>query len=183
MRFPRVDFRLAEELGTLKTRRPAVSVIFVEFRRAPPGCWRDWTSQPIALRRVSQGYGDLAQRSKFAVPHQGIRRVKLIARCLSGPGRSPSLPSGGSGTRLTGLRVAWRSSLFFHFRLLSGSWGDLGAISGALGPMFGALASIFAALASILGAFGPISGALGPIFINFWSFSIDFGIISGSIFH
>ena len=77
---------------------------------------------------------------------------------------------GGSGTRLTTPRLAYLQTLFFAFRLLGGSWGDLGVIFGALGPILGALESILAALASILGAFRSICGDLGPIFINFWSF-------------
>ena len=114
---------------------------------------------------------------KFAVPHRGIRRVGLSACCLSGPGRVP-LPYLPRRLRQTIDPVPSLQChiFFFHFRLLGGSWGDLGAIFGALEPIFGALASILAALASILGAFRSIWGDSGPISAIFGYFLMDFGV-------
>ena len=115
------------------------------------------------------GRWNAGEASKFAVPHRGIGvldRVRVV--------RSRKVPfltfPGGSGRPTSRFRHCPGPLTSFHFRLLGGSWGDLGAILGALGPILGALESILAALESILGAFQSILGDLGPISDNFYSF-------------
>ena len=89
-------------------------------------------------------------------------------------GGFPSLPpTGHRQTDDTVASLQCPNVFFFHFRLLGGSWGDLGAIFGALGPIFGALESILAALESILGALRSISCDLGQIPSHFL---MDFGV-------
>ena len=100
----------------------------VAFCRAPPGCWHDWKSQAVRLQRGSQGYGDLAKRSKFAVPHQGIGVLNtFVCPYSTGMGRSPSLPSPAApADRRAGSVIAPRKFSFAFlplFRLLGRSWG------------------------------------------------------------
>ena len=114
-----------------------------------------------------------AEPCKFAVPRRGSWRFEFRIWSMYTP-----VPEGlpfltfppALGTRLTTLRGSKVAKSFFSFRLLGGSWGDLGAILGALGPILGALGPI-------LGALGPILGALGPILSDLGSILSDFGLI------
>ena len=118
-----------------------------------------------------------AEPCKFAVPRRGSWRFKFSIWSMYTP-----VPEGlpfltfppALGTRLTTLRGSKTYGLFFFFRLLGGSWGDLGAILGALGPILGALGPILGALGPILGALGPILSALGSILGVFGLISNDF---------
>ena len=108
-----------------------------------------------------------ALNSPYPTGVTGVLNVERVSHVLTMLGGFPSLPP--TGHRQTDDPVAPLQNLIrvYFFRLLGGSWSDLGAIFGALGPIFGALASILAALESILGALRSILCDLGPILVNF----------------